>query len=299
MDHLFPIPPRVPVLSQLPHIIQFYSDDNFLLDGWGRLISNAVETGDAAICVITTAHSEGLAKRLSLHGEQVTAASEQGRYITLDAAEIVSAVTSEGSFNGARFLELVEPVIAKARAATEDKASQVFILGEGVALLWLQAEYDGVILWERMWNGLAQANSLSLRCFYPLEALNFQAEQGNCEMLCAQHSATVLPIGLPMLSGEKALIWTEVELKQVLRQAQQIIQREAHLGDPKWLEEYRAALLETDRKELFKRVEAAQAAVMTRQELWPEQDNLHERLQLMRALSGLQIIKREKLGFFE
>jgi hypothetical protein len=299
MDHLSPVPPRMRMLDKLPHIIQFYSDDNFLLNGWGRLIVNALEAGDAVICVTTTAHSKGLEERLLLHGEQVSAASERGRYITLDAVEIVSVVMSEGSFNGARFLGLVEPLIAKARAATEHKNSQVFILGEGVALLWLQGEYDGVILWERMWNGLAQANSLSLRCFYSAEALNFNEEQGNCQMLCAEHSATVLPIGLPMLSGEKPPIWTDVDLEQVFAQSRQIIQKEARPGDPKWLEEYRAALLETDRKKLFKRVEAAQAAVMTHQELRSEQNNLHERFQLMRALRGLQIIKRQKLGFFD
>src|SRR6266478_6889524 len=69
------------------HILECYSDDDKLLDGWESLISNTVETGDAAICVATKTHAQGLAERPKLRSPKVTAASKQGRYVTLDAAE--------------------------------------------------------------------------------------------------------------------------------------------------------------------------------------------------------------------
>ncbi len=300
MDNLLPVSPHSSMLCHPEHIVQFYLDDNFLLDWWESLISNAVETGNAVICVATKTHSERLAERLKLHGPKVTVAGEQGRYIKLDAAEAVSAVTVEGKFNGARFFDLVEPVIAKARAAIDRDTSRVFVLGEAVALLWSKGEYDGVISWEHLWNGLAQANSLSLRCFYPMQALNFRREQSNCQMLCAEHSTTILPRGLPMLSGEKGTIHLDAEMKQALAEAEQLIQSEVRLRYPEWQGKYRAALLETDRDALFKKVEVAQAAVLTRlHELRPETDKLGEWHQLMHARSGLQIIKKEKVGFFE
>src|SRR5260370_15225763 len=138
-------------------IMEFYSDDDKLLDGWESLISNAVETGDTAICVATKAHAYGLAERLKLHTPKVTATSGQGRYITVDAAEALSAVTPEGKVNEARFLDLFEPVIASARPAITGKASRAFILGEADAFLWLRGGYYRVISRVKPCNGPAQA----------------------------------------------------------------------------------------------------------------------------------------------
>src|SRR5260370_21346993 len=108
-----------------------------------------------------------MSERLKPLTPKVTATSGQGRYITVDAAEALSAVTPEGKFNEARFLDLFEPVIASARPAIAGKASRAFILGEAVALLWLRGEYDKLIQWGHTGNRLGPAQSLSLPLFYP------------------------------------------------------------------------------------------------------------------------------------
>jgi hypothetical protein len=83
-----------------------------------------------------------------------------------------------------------------------------------------------------------------------------------------------------------------------VKQAEQLLQRDRSLRYPEWQKFYRAALLETDRDALFKQVETAEAAVLVRiQELPPKAGNLAERHQLMDAWSGLQMIKKWKLGF--
>ncbi len=103
-----------------------------------------------------------------------------------------------------------------------------------------------------------------------------------------------------MLSGKKGNIHTDSELIQVWAQAEQVMQSEGGLRYPEWQGKYRAALLETDRGALFKRVEIAEAAILTRlEELGPETDNSGERQELRHARSGLQTIKQAKLGFFE
>ena len=289
-----------PVSSPRDHTIQFYTDKNVLLDGWASFIINTIETGDAAICVATQTHSEGLAERLKLHDRKVTVASEQGRYVTWDAAEVVSTVAPQGKFSEARFFNWAKPSIAKIRAGIERENSRVVVMGEGVALLWSKGAHEDVIRWEHSWDGLALANSLSLRCFYPIQSLDFRREQDNCQMLCAEHSTATLPIGLPTSSRENGKARTEIELEEVMAQAAELIQGELRLRSPEWQGKYRAALLETDRAALFKKVEVAQAAVLTRlEQLRPETANLSEWYELVHARSGLQIIKEEKLGFFE
>jgi len=70
---------------------------------------------------------------------------------------------------------------------------------------------------------------------------------------------------------------------------------------PAWQKAYQAALLELDPKELLERVHAAQTAIFTRlQELAQSPnspDQKAERRAIEDALSGLRVMKRDKLDF--
>ncbi len=67
---------------------------------------------------------------------------------------------------------------------------------------------------------------------------------------------------------------------------------------PQWREEYEAALLETDRRLLFKRVEIAEAALLNRREsLKHESDGRVERQEIERALEKLWELKEDVLNF--
>jgi hypothetical protein len=99
-----PSPPQIPLLGHPEHIVEFYSDDDALLDVWGRVLGDAIEAGDAAICIATTTHQEGLAERLEQRGQGTKIAADQGRYLSLNAAETLSAMMPEGQFD-----ELVFP----------------------------------------------------------------------------------------------------------------------------------------------------------------------------------------------
>lgn len=65
-----------------------------------------------------------------------------------------------------------------------------------------------------------------------------------------------------------------------------------------WQQAYRLALQETNRKALFKKVEVAEAAILTRREgLAPTPDHHAEWQVLEDALANLLVLKREKLNF--
>jgi hypothetical protein len=70
---------------------------------------------------------------------------------------------------------------------------------------------------------------------------------------------------------------------------------------PAWQNEYQAALLELDPKKLLERVHAAETAIFNRlQELAQSPnspDQKAERQAIEDALSGLKVIKRDKLDF--
>jgi len=65
-----------------------------------------------------------------------------------------------------------------------------------------------------------------------------------------------------------------------------------------WRIAYESVLRESDRCALFKRVEVAEAAILTRRDaLMHHPDHHNERRAMEAALANLRTIKRERLGF--
>ena len=69
---------------------------------------------------------------------------------------------------------------------------------------------------------------------------------------------------------------------------------------PNWQREYESALLETDNSVLFKRVEEAEAAILTRRDaLEHDPSSQTERAAIEDALANLRVLKRDRLHFGE
>jgi hypothetical protein len=69
---------------------------------------------------------------------------------------------------------------------------------------------------------------------------------------------------------------------------------------PNWQREYESALLETDNGVLFKRVEVAEAAILTRRDaLEHDSSGKTERSAIEDALANLRVLKRDRLHFGE
>ena len=67
---------------------------------------------------------------------------------------------------------------------------------------------------------------------------------------------------------------------------------------PQWREEYEAALRETDRETLFKRIEIAEAAILARRDVLEQSpDGFAERREVTLALAKLESLKKEVLKF--
>lgn len=59
------------------HSIQFYENDDFLLDGLSGFIGAALRAGDSAMVVATKAHREGLDRRLTSKDVNLTHAIQE------------------------------------------------------------------------------------------------------------------------------------------------------------------------------------------------------------------------------
>ena len=171
------------------HEVGFYSDDNSLLDGFTHFIGTALKAGNAVIVVASESHRNNLLPRLQANGLDIGSAIEQGRYISLDRAEILSTFMVNDMPDPVRFLKTTVDLILNAAQAAKGEHPRVAACGECAPLLWAQGMPEAAIRLEQLWNEIAKSYDVDVFCGYPLGS--FQAGSGSYifDKICAAHSA--------------------------------------------------------------------------------------------------------------
>jgi DcmR-like sensory protein len=169
--------------------VGFYSDDRRFLDDLTQFIGTALKAGNAAIVVATESHRDHLLPRLQGHGVDIAAAIEQGRYISLDAADTLLTFMVNDIPDPARFLEVAGSLIMSAAKAAKAEHPRVAVCGECEPPLWTLGKGEAAIRLEQLWNEIAKTHEVDILCGYPLGS--FHGKQGSdiFQRICAEHSA--------------------------------------------------------------------------------------------------------------
>jgi hypothetical protein len=195
------------------HVAYFYEKSDSMLDALGNFIGIALSAGHAAVVIATKDHRQGLKHRLTARGIDIHRAVKHGRYVELDATEVLSEIMVEGMPDGTRFVEVVGGTIARSSTHLNGARPEIVAFGEMVSLLWTEGKLEAAIRLEELWNELAKKYSFSLRCAYPVA--NFYGEKHTQPLMrvCAEHSAVVL--------GESDTSFTSGEAKIALRKSEE------------------------------------------------------------------------------
>ncbi|HEY8286233.1 MAG TPA: GAF domain-containing protein [Chloroflexota bacterium] len=170
------------------HFVQFYDVDAFLLDAVKDFVGATLRAGDAAVVIATAAHRSGLEDRLRADGLDLDATQADGRYVFLDADEMLAFIMDEGRPEPGRFTDVVGGVIRRA----SEGGRRVRAFGEMVALLAVEGNYAAAVRLEELWNDLRARLPFALFCAYPLESLNGETGAAAIGDVCAAH-ARVIP----------------------------------------------------------------------------------------------------------
>jgi signal transduction histidine kinase len=223
IPHLTPGTPPAIQSAPLPHwhdqeatghVVQFYSDDAFLLDALAKFVGTALVDGDSVVIIATPEHRHGLAQGLANRSLNVDKAVAQGRYTALDAAETLSTFMRHGQPDPVAFRFSVGAVIARAAAASQGPASRVAAFGEMVALLLAEGNAEAAIALEKLWNDLAREHAFSLRCAYPLASFRDATHADPFLKICSEHSAIIPSETYSLLPSEKDRLRNIAELQQ-------------------------------------------------------------------------------------
>jgi excisionase family DNA binding protein len=170
------------------HFVQFYESDAYLAEAVGGYVAAGLSANEPAIVVATPAHREGIRNSKAMATVDLAAAIADGRYLALDAAEVLEQICTNGQPDDARFRAVVEPILARATAG--GRRARVF--GELVVLLWNRPNRAAAMRLEELWNETVRKYPFSLFCAYPLSAFPGQTDVAPFADLCDCH-ARVLP----------------------------------------------------------------------------------------------------------
>jgi PAS domain S-box-containing protein len=203
--------------DQEGHVVQLYTDDGFLIDVLTRFIGGALAGGDAAVVVATKDHNLALEKQLLARGLDLTKASTQGRYISLDAAETVSKILVDGAVNQAEFEKTIGGILTQVRDATSIESNRIAVFGEMVALLWAEGKRGEAVRLEQLWTHLAKSQSFSLLCAYPSSGFASESHIEPFLKICAEHSAVIPSESFLGLNSDEERLRTVAQLEQRTR----------------------------------------------------------------------------------
>ncbi len=169
------------------HEVGFYSDQRALLENVTQFIAAALNVGNAVIVVATESHRVSLLSRLDVRGLNVGAAVKQGRYLALDAADVLSAFMLNGMPDPVLFMKAFGNLIPRAAKATKVGYPRVAIFAEYVHLLWAEGNAEAAIAMEKLGNQLVKAYAVDILCGYSVgqDGMDSQIFQ----RICAEHSA--------------------------------------------------------------------------------------------------------------
>jgi len=231
-----PVTPRTPLAQwhdddAQGHVVQFYAEDEALVEAISRFIGTALGAGDAAVVIATKAHRDALAHSLQARGLDVAAAVRHGRFVVADAADTLSQFMQDGWPDPVRLASVVSGFFDKIRAANGNDC-RIAAFGEMVALLWAQGNPEAAIQLEKLWNDLARVYSFSLRCAYPITSFNREEFSEPFLRICAEHSAVIPGESYAALSTDEERLRsiTHLQLKEQALETANVERREAQSG---------------------------------------------------------------------
>ena len=209
------------------HSVQFYEEDSYLLNEVGRYVGAALGSGDSAIVIATPPHRDGLMNRLGDQGIDWRLATQQGRFLSLDAGECLAHFMVAGEPDPTLFRNAIGALIDQVSRL----GNRVAAFGEMVALLWESGNQRAALLLEQLWNELARTHSFQLHCAYPMHLFADIQDQRAIAQVCAEHSHIVPTEGYTAQPTENDRLRTILELQQKARALETEVRRRQELQE--------------------------------------------------------------------
>jgi hypothetical protein len=161
------------------HMVQLYSDPDFLVEGVAQYLSTGLRRGEAAIVIARPENRARFVRALEREGLYPSPALD-----LRDADEMLALFMREGMPEWTAFHKAAGGAIAELRL----QYPAVRAYGEMVDILWQRGEQKAAIRLEQFWNELGKLQTFSLLCAYGIDPLETAAYGGTLESVCKCHT---------------------------------------------------------------------------------------------------------------
>ena len=176
------------IVGHTEHFVQFYEHEHVLLEAVSGFVGGALRAKEAAVVLATPTHRMEVKRLVLATGLDVGAEHRAGRFVSLDAVDLLAQFMVDGSPDAARFHEVVGGIIANAARG----GWHVRVYGELVALLVSAGNESAAIRLEALWNELQRkTGAFSLFCAYPMDKLGEESLGEAVRQVCAEHSQVI------------------------------------------------------------------------------------------------------------
>lgn len=174
-------------MAEHAHFVQFFTEDDVLLDSVCGFIGGGLLAGAACVVITTPERIADLESRLIARGFDLASARTWKQYSTLDAADTLAKFMVDGLPDATLFDEFVGSAIA----AADEHHPRVLAFGEMVGLLWTEGNREAAVELEKLWNKLAERYAFSLFCAYPANEIDREAHAEAFADICAEHGGVI------------------------------------------------------------------------------------------------------------
>jgi hypothetical protein len=170
------------------HSVYFYETEEALIQRLVGIATSALNTGNAALMVVTLEHAEQLAQLLS--PRLFRNMQDMTRLTVVDADATLQRFMVNGMPDRELFLKAITALVDEASIPAEHTDGSLTVFGEMVAVLWGRGQKEAALELERLWNEALASGRFFLHCAYPKSHFMYETDQSAFISICEQHSHT-------------------------------------------------------------------------------------------------------------
>lgn len=180
-------PPRpatlIDELSRDGHHVQFFEEDQFLVETVVEYLRAGFDAGDRLLIVATESHRTRIVEGLGAN--RVSDAVDRGRMLVLDAAETLSRIMVGDMPDAERFNRILSDFLVQ--LGGDGELPRIRAFGEMVNLLWRRGNAKAAIRLEELWNDARKAHPFALLCAYAVATPFASSDVQHFARVCDEH----------------------------------------------------------------------------------------------------------------
>ncbi|HVF46910.1 MAG TPA: MEDS domain-containing protein, partial [Pyrinomonadaceae bacterium] len=203
-------------------------DESHIVMAVAESLIYGLKSGDTCIVAATRNHLKQIDSIVRTFIDGLDAATADGQYVPLEAAETLSTFMVDGMPDAARFSSSIGATVERAAK----RPGRIRIFGELVCVLCSEGNVPAALALEDLWNGLQKKYPFSLFCAYSMSAMD-SAVPSQMASVCAGHTNVIPAESYTLLRKSSERLRKIAVLQQKSRQLEAEVARlQQHISDP-------------------------------------------------------------------